>query len=365
MSVTVREVAREAGVSQATAARALGGYGYVGAAARRDVLLAAGRLGYRPNNAARTLASGSSSIIGLIVGDIENVFFAPLARGLADIVEDFGYTLLVANSDEDVGRERRAVDSLRAHRVDGLVVAPASNVEGRHLASAHTAGTAVLQVDRVVTGLRIDSVVTDALSGATAGVEQLIAHGHRRIGIVIDSLEIPLSSMVMRLHGWRDTLQKAGLPSDDSLVSVADSNKDDGYRATMRLLTRPDRPTALFSASNLMTIGALRAIRELGLSMPGDLAVVAFDDLDLLSVYQPPVTVVAQASRELGREAGKRLLARLQGDKSRPKHLQLPPELIVRGSCGGPVKTPPESGSSERARFPNRSSRRLVGLTTS
>jgi LacI family transcriptional regulator len=335
MSVTVREVAQEAGVSQATAARALGGYGYVGPTARRNVLLAAARLGYRPNNAARTLASGSSSIIGLIVGDIENAFFAPLARGLADIVEDYGYTLLVANSDEDVNRELRAVDSLRAHRVDGLVVAPASNMEGGHLVSAQAAGTAVLQVDRVVSGLKIDSVVTDALSGASVGVEQLIAHGHRRVGIVIDSLQTPLSSMVMRLRGWRDTLQAAGLPSDDSLISMADGNKDDGYRATMRLLIRSDRPTALFSASNLMTIGALRAIRELGLSMPDDLALVAFDDLDLLSVYEPPVTVVAQPVRELGREAGKLLLARLQGDRSRPKHAELPTELIVRSSCGG------------------------------
>ncbi|MDA8315054.1 MAG: LacI family DNA-binding transcriptional regulator, partial [Actinomycetota bacterium] len=244
MSVTIREVAQEAGVSQATAARALGGYGYVGAAARRSVLLAGERLGYRPNNAARTLASGSSGIVGLVVGDIENVFFAPLARGLADVVEDFGYTLLVANSDEDVSRERRAVDSLRTHRVDGIVVAPASNVDGVHLADAHSAGTAVVQVDRVVSGLKIDSVASDALAGASVAVQQLIAHGHQRIGIVIDSLKTPLSSMVMRLRGWRETLAAAGLPNDDSLLSEADGNKDDGYRATMNLLSRPHRPSA-------------------------------------------------------------------------------------------------------------------------
>ncbi|MGA2527751.1 MAG: LacI family DNA-binding transcriptional regulator [Acidimicrobiales bacterium] len=332
MTVTVRDVAKHAGVSQATAARALGGYGYVGDDARQRVHSAARALGYLPNNAARTLASGTSNIIGLIAGDIENSFFATAARGLADVVEEFGYTLIVANSDENVDRERRAVDSLRANRVDGLVVAPASSNDGDHLAEAAAAGTPIVLLDRTVRGLGVDSAVSDGLGGATAAVRLLLAEGHRRIGIVIDAAEVPLTSMTMRLRGWAGALRGAGIEADDSLLVYASSPMEDGYKATMELLGRVHPPTAIFTASNFMTIGALRAFRELNIVVPRDLSLVAFDDFELLSLYEPPVTAVAQPVRQLGREAGKLLLARMQGDLGKPRRLRLATELIVRAS---------------------------------
>jgi len=335
VTVTIRNVAQQAGVSQATAARALGGYGYVSDQARQQVLTAARDLGYVPNNVARTLASGSSNIIGLIAGDIENVFFATAARGLADVVEEFGYTLIIANSDEDVTRERRALGSLRANRVDGLVVAPANSNDGAHLAEAVGAGTPIVLLDRTVHGLSVDSVVSDGLGGATAGVRHLLALGHRRIGIVID-FELPLSSMTMRLRGWSDALRAAGVNPDESLVSFAAAPMEDGYKATFELLSRPRPPTAVFTASNFMTIGALRAFRELDIVLPRDLSLVAFDDFELLKLYEPPVTAVAQPVRQLGREAGKLLLARMHGDSGKPRHVRLPTELIVRSSSMGP-----------------------------
>lgn len=333
MTVTIRDVAQQADVSQATAARALGGYGYVGDDARQRVHAAARALGYLPNNAARTLASGTSNIIGLVAGDIENSFFATAARGLADVVEEFGYTLIVANSDENVGRERRAVDSLRANRVDGLVVAPASSNDGAHLAEAASAGTPIVLLDRTVRGLAVDSAVSDGLAGSMAAVRHLLAKGHRRIGIVLDAAETPLTSMTMRLRGWADALREAGVDPDDSLVVYASSPMQDGYKATFELLGRPHPPTAVFSASNFMTIGALRAFRELDIVLGRDLSLVAFDDFELLNLYEPPVTAVAQPVRQLGREAGKLLLARMQGDSGKPKRLRLPTELVVRDSC--------------------------------
>lgn len=343
MAVTIREVARQAGVSQATAARALGGYGYVGDDARQRVLSAAHSLGYLPNNAARTLASGTSNIIGLVAGDIENSFFATAARGLADVVEEFGYTLIIANSDEDIVRERRAVDSLRANRVDGLVVAPANSSDGAHLAEASGAGTPIVLVDRTVRGLAVDSVVSDGISGAGSGVRHLVSLGHRRIGLVIDATSTPLSSLTMRMQGWAGTLRAAGLRADDSLIVHASSPLEDGYKATLELMSRPQPPTAILTASNFMTIGALRAIRELDIVLRRDLSLVAFDDFELLSLYTPPVTAVAQPVRQLGREAGKLLLARMQGDSGKPRRLRLPTELIVRESC-----TPPRQQNSSR-----------------
>jgi LacI family transcriptional regulator len=331
VGITIRDVALRAGVSQATAARALGGYGYVSDAARQRVLSAARTLGYLPNNAARTLASGTSNIIGLVAGDIENSFFATAARGLADVVEEFGYTLIVANSDEDVARERRAVDSLRANRVDGLVVAPANSNDGTHLADAVSAGTPIVLLDRTVRGVAVDSAVSDGLAGSSAAVRHLLAKGHRRIGIVIDA-DVPLTSMTMRFRGWADTLRAAGIKPDDSLVVFASTPMEDGYKATLELLNRPKPPTAVFTASNFMTIGALRAIRELDIVLCRDLSLVAFDDFELLSLYEPPVTAVAQPVRQLGREAGKLLLARMQGDGGKPKRLRLATELIARDS---------------------------------
>ena len=177
-----------------------------------------------------------------------------------------------------------------------------------------------------------DSAVSDSLGGATAAVRLLIARGHRRIGIVIDAAEVPLTSMTMRLRGWAGALRGAGFEADDSLLVYASSPMEDGYKATMELLGRPRPPTAIFTASNFMTIGALRAFRELDIVLPRDLSLVAFDDFELLSLYDPPVTAVAQPVRQLGREAGKLLLARMQGDLGKPRRLRLPTELIVRAS---------------------------------
>ena len=351
MGVTVRDVALQAGVSQATAARALGGYGYVGEAARRRILTAARALGYLPNNAARTLASGTSNIIGLIAGDIENSFFATAARGLADVVEEFGYTLIIANSDEDVARERRAVDSLRANKVDGLVVAPADSRDGTHLVEAVSAGTPIVLLDRTVRGLAVDSAVSDGLAGTTAAMRHLLAQGHRRIGMVTNCAHVLLTSMTMRRRGWEDALRSAGIKPDDSLLAVASAPMEDGYRATLELLTGPKPPTAVIAANNFMTIGALRAVRELDIELGRDLSLVAFDDFELLSLYEPPITAVAQPVRQLGREAGKLLLARMHGDSVNPRRLRLPTELIVRDSV---AKLRDQSRTSRRAQATRR-----------
>jgi LacI family transcriptional regulator len=278
--VTIRDVAREAGVSQATAARALGAYGYTSDASRVAVIEAASRLHYRLNGAARTLASGSSNLVGFVVGDIENSFFSTAARGLADAMEEFGYTLLIANSDEDVERERRAVSTLREYGVDGLVVAPTDSSKGAHLADAAKAGLPVVLLDRTVRGLQVDSVVSDGAVGTRMALEHLLGQGHRRIGIIIDFIGVPLSSLGVRLKAWKDTLRDAGVSYDDSLISTMSGPMQDGYEATNELLDRRYPPTAIFTATNFATDGALRAIRDRGMSMPRDLSLVAFDDND-------------------------------------------------------------------------------------
>ena len=329
MAVTLKDVARAAGVSQATAARALGGYGYASATARRRVQESAGRLGYTPNAVARALVSNATLTVGLVVGDIENPFFAAVARGLSDVLEAAGYTVLLANADEDPERERRALRALRSRRVDGLAVVPAP---GARLEEVVAAGVALVQLDRAVRGLAADAVLVDNSAGAAAAVSHLIGLGHRSIGIVCDSPQI--SSTAERIAGYRKALRAAGIEADPGLVSIGGPRQGEALRAAFDLLQRSDRPTAVFTASNFMTHGVLQAARELGLRIPSDLALVGFDDLDWTTLVDPPLTVVSQPVVELGRTAGERLLARIHGDTSPPRRVRLHTQLIVRGSCG-------------------------------
>jgi LacI family transcriptional regulator len=330
---TIRDVAREAGVSQATAARALAGYGYASAATVRRVHQAAASIGYRPNAVARSLVSGATKTIGVVVGDIENPFFAGAARGIADVLEREGYTLLLANSDEDLARERRAVEALHAHQVDGLAVVPSSGDDGAHLAAILREGRPVVLLDRPIAGLAADAVLVDNRAGAVRAVDHLTALGHRRIGLVGDSPGI--ASTAERIDGYRAALADAGIDADETLVSLGGSTIEEGRRSALALLERPDRPSALFTVNNFMTAGAIMAIRELGLQMPDELALVGFDDLDWTTLVDPPITVVAQPVAELGRAVAERLLERLAGDDSPPRELRLETRLVVRGSCGG------------------------------
>jgi LacI family transcriptional regulator len=332
---TIRDVAREAGVSQATAARALAGYGYVSEATRLRVRDAATTIGYRPNAVARSLVSGATKTIGVVVGDIENPFFAGAARGIADVLERDGYTLLLANSDEDLARERRAVEALHARQVDGLAVVPSSGDDGAHLAAILREGRPVVLLDRPISGLAADAVLVDNREGAERAVGHLAALGHRRIGLVGDAPGIV--STGERIDGYRAALADVGAPALDALVSLGGSSIDEGHRSALRLLGRRDRPSALFTVNNFMTAGALGAIRELGLRIPGDVALVGFDDLDWTTLVDPPISVIAQPVAELGRTVAERLLERLRGDSGPPRETRLTTRLVIRGSCGGHV----------------------------
>ena len=335
MPGTIRDVAREAGVSQATAARALAGYGYVSAATRLRVHDAAATIGYRPNAVARSLVSGATRTIGVVVGDIENPFFAGAARGIADVLERAGYTLLLANSDEDLARERRAVEALHARQVDGLAVVPSSGDDGSHLAAILREGRPVVLLDRPISGLAADAVLVDNRAGAERAVGHLAALGHRRIGLVGDSPGIV--STGERIDGYRAALAAVGAPVPDALVSLGGSSIDEGHRSALQLLEGPDRPSALFTVNNFMTAGALGAIRELGLRIPDEIALVGFDDLDWTTLVDPPISVVAQPVAELGRTVAERLLERLGGDTGPPRETRLTTRLVIRGSCGGHV----------------------------
>jgi LacI family transcriptional regulator len=332
MSLTISDIAKASGVSQATAARALGNYASVSEKSRRQVLAAARSLGYHRNELAAALVAGSTRTVGLVVGDIENPFFASVVRGLTDVVEVEGHTVLLANSDEDVDRESHAIDTLRSRQVDGLVVATAATTELGHLERAAAAGRPVILIDRPMPDSMFDTVTVGNEEGAAGAVAHLIGHGHSRIGIVTE--EPVIASSAERLCGYRRAHSEAGTDVDEALIVEGGPGQEDGRLGALALLGLEHPPTALFTASNLATYGALSAIRELGLRIPDDIALLGFDDFPLAGVIDPPITVVSQPVDEIGRRAGQLLLERLAGDDSPPQRVELETNLVIRRSCG-------------------------------
>lgn len=343
MAVTVRDVAREAGVATATAARALSGYGVVKPATLEKVLLAASRLGYRTNSVAQALRSGSLKSIGFIAGDIENPFFATVARYLADALDVAGYTLLVASSDERIEREKRIIESFRSQLIAGLVVAPSAYNDGAHLKELADSGLPLVLVDRSIPGLAVDEVQVDNEAAADSAVDHLLGLGHRRIGILTDSLNIDSSRA--RLAGFEKAHKRWGVPVDPGLIVIGTSSRTGAYEAARRLLERANRPTAVFSADLFMTEGVLGSIRRLGLNVPEDLSLVGFDDADLMTFVSPPVTVVAQPVAEVGVRAAELILQRVSGGHASPNSVRLHAELIVRKSTSA-LQTPAPLGST-------------------
>lgn len=330
---TIRDVARRAGVSVATAARALGEYGYVSAATRERVLRASRTLDYHPNAIARSMIKGRTHTLAVIVSDNANPFFASVVRGIEDVVLAKGYAIMLCNADENPEKEALYLSTVRQKRVDGLIISP-SGGSAVPLRSLLSSGTPVVQIDRRVAGLAADAVLIDNRAGVRTAIEHLIRLGYRRIGIISGPRRLYTGRE--RLNAYRAALRDAGLPVLDELIVEGTFKVDSGHRLVGRLLKLRRRPTALFVANNLMTIGALLGLKEAGVRIPDEMAVVGFDDMDWAPILTPPLTAVAQPGCDLGTAAGRLLLERLTGGYTgRPRVVELQPKLVVRESCGG------------------------------
>jgi LacI family transcriptional regulator len=328
--VTLKDVAAAAKVSRATAARALNSYGYVGDQTALRVLESADALGYRANRVAQALRRGQLPIVGFLPGDIQNAFFARIAHDLEVELRRHGHNLLIASSEESVEQERELLESLRSLSVRGFILAPTSTSDNQHIVSLAREGSPVVLIDRVADNVHCDSIVVDNEGGAREAVEYLIANGHRRIALLRDDSRIFTAQE--RFAGYRSALQAHGITPDDSLVGVSRSTVEQAIEATIRLFSRRDRPTALFTVDSLMTQGALLALRSLGLAIARDVSLVGFDDFDLATFTDPQITVVAQPIAEIGPLAARLLLDRLAGQQDPPRHVRFPTRLVIRGS---------------------------------
>lgn len=330
---TSQDVAQRAGVSIATVSRVLNDSPHVRPAVKRKVLRAIKALNYQPNRTAQRLRAKQSKVLSLIISDIQNPFFTAVVRGIEDVAYQNGYSLLLCNSDEDPEKEQLYVDVMRAEAVAGVIIASASEAEP-HIDDLLDAHIPVVAIDRRIKDRRVDSVLVANTQGAYNAVAHLIALGHRRIGFI----GLPLTRTMgrERYEGYQRALRANGLSVTRSYVRIADAKQHGGHDSTLDLLTQAPHLTALFVANNLMTLGALEALRERGLKIPDDISIIGFDDMPWANLLQPPLTAIAQPTYAMGQKAAELLLERLQNPHQPISHIQLDTTLIVRGSIGKP-----------------------------
>lgn len=339
----IHDVAKRAGVASVTVSRYLNGTAPVGAEARRKIESAVRDLGYVPNALAQSLKSRATHTIGLVVTDVTNPFFTSIARGVEDVAQEAGFSVILCNSDEDAEKQAVYLAVLRRKRVDGLLIAPASD-DGRAIVEWGRTCGPVCILDRTIERLEvrssgIDTVRSDSVEPAEQLVCHLISHGHRRIAIVTGPLDV--STARARLQGYRHALDKAGIDYDPVLERDGAYTFESGYEATRSLLAVPRPPTAIFAANNFLTIGVLAVLRDRRLLVPEDVAVVGFDEIPQIALATPFLTVAAQSATAIGRQGATLLLRRVRAlrgqEASAPgQELVLGTELIIRRSCGCP-----------------------------
>lgn len=330
-----------------TVSRVINGKRGVRPETRAKVLQAIEELGYTPNSLARSFALQKTKTIGLVITDITNPFFTTIARGVEDTAATHHFSVIFCNTDENPDKEALYLELLAGKRVDGVILAPASRKK-HSLKSLLARGIPVVLVDREVEGLKdmdVDVVKGDSVYGAYVLTRHLISLGHRRIGIIVGSRDI--STAEDRVRGYRQALEEAKIPVDESLIRFAAYSEESGYREARALLMREDRPSAIFGGNNFIALGAMTAIRELGLRVPEDVALVCFEDIDALAKFHPFLTVVAQPAYSMGVLAAELLIRRIEGrDTIRERRaVVLKPELIIRESAG--EKLPREVGIAE------------------
>jgi LacI family transcriptional regulator len=326
--VTLADLAREAGTSASTASRALSGRGYVSAEARDRLLAAADRLGYVPNASARTLKQRTSRVVGVVVSDLSNQFYARLAAGVEQTLREADYQMMVLGDNSESDEEIAGARAFLAIRAPGVIMTPVGSDAADLLAAQ---GVAVVEVDRRLASSDCDAVVIDNEGGAYQATTHLIELGHRRIALL--GIDTDWTTDAGRLAGYRAALADGGITADERLVVRVPVHAEDAFEQIDALM-REDAPTAIFAANNLLAECAWRVLRDRGLRIPDDVSLVGFDDVPWMEMVEPGITVVAQPTLELGRCAARLLLRRL-ADPGLPRAVEcLEPALVVRGSTG-------------------------------
>ncbi|WP_382403826.1 LacI family DNA-binding transcriptional regulator [Flexivirga alba] len=325
------DVAASAGVSITTVSHVLNDTRPVSEELRQRVYQAVNETGFTPNSVARALVTQNTMLIGVVMSFLSNPFFAPLVSQIDRTARRRGYTLLLTENHENAADEVTQVKVMLDRRVDGIIIAPAAQHIEQIINRLETSGTPTVLVDRLSDG-EFDEVGADNVQPTAHLVEHLAEHGHTRIGFI--SGRPGLSTTVERLAGYRLGLEQAGLPYDRRLIRAGASQIGPARRAVKALMSGAQPPTALVSANNAMTVGTLRGLRDLGLRVPNDVAVGAFDDFEWADLMSPRLTTVAQPIPEIGSLATRLLLRRIDGYDGPTERHALSSTFHRRESCG-------------------------------
>lgn len=333
MPVTLADIARELGVSKMTVSRAINNNALISPETRRRVLEVALRMNYQPNQHARALATSRSYLIGVVVPDLMNLYFAEVARAIESVARPAGFQLLICSTDEDPTREIGEVEVL-LQRTDGLIIssvlAPTDTGAYRKMMRD---GAKIVLVDRTMRNLRCPVVATDNVEVGRVATEHLIRLGHVRIGHLSGDAS---SVSTDRLEGYKRALGENGLRFDRSLIRPCGLLESEGYLAMRKWLAKGDIPEAIFAVNDPAAIGGMKALEEAGLEIGKDVAIVGAGNIHYGDMLRVPLTTVSWSRAEMGQQAARLLLRAMAGEASpaKARDVSLPPELIVRDSCG-------------------------------
>lgn len=324
---SIKDVAEAAGVSTATVSRVLTQQPHVRPEVRERVMAAVAKLEYRPNLVARSLRSQQSNTIGLIVSDIRNPFFTAISRAVEDTAYARGFSVLLCNSDENPEKEQLYLELMRDAQVAGVIFSPTLHTIGRF--GALNIDFPTVLIDRSPRNGEVDAVLLDNASAAHDLTSHLLDQGYRRIAALLGESS---TTGRERLLGYESALRERGLASVPELIKYVQPRIETGRAAALELLALPQPPDAIFTSNSLLTAGALHAIRDRGLVLPDDVALVGFDETTWAALVQPAITLIEQPTHEIGKTATELLLRRISDPQRPPRKIILQGELRVRGS---------------------------------
>ena len=327
---TMSDVAERAGVSKTTVSHVVNRSRFVAGQTKQRVLQAIAEIGYRPSAVARSLTTRRTKTVGVIVSDSGNQFFGEVVCGIENVLRPRDYALFICNTAETLDREAHYLDLLMRQRVDGIIAA-ATSQQWDQLTEAEVQQIPVVFVDRSFDGLDGPFVGVDNEGGAHQGVVELIRHGHHQIGILAGFQR--LSTIRGRVAGFRRALRDHGIPLREDWVIPSPLTVESGREAMRELLSRAERPTGVFISNNLLSLGALGAIKDLGMKCPDDVSLVGFDDHPWAVASDPPLTVIRQPAREVGRRSAQLLLPLINGEHVSERRIILGCEVVTRESC--------------------------------
>ena len=327
-----------AGVSLGTVSHVLNGSARVRDPLRKRVEEAVESLGYQPSALARGLRRDKTNMIGMIIPDVTNPFFPAVVRGAEDVAFSNGYRLVLCNTDNDHAKELAHLNELRTYLPAGLIVIPSSFSDLTKQAEIYKkSGTAVVCVDRLPKRWEGDTVTVANEQGAYEATHYLIKLGHRKIAIITGPLH--LTNSQQRMAGFRRAMTEAGLPLAPEYLQESTFNLTGGHSKGLLLLRMLPRPTAIFAGNDMIAMGVLQAIRDLGFHCPRDISLVGFDDLDFAPFTSPSLTSVYQPGYQLGATAAQMLVERVMGDDEPARHVVLQTQIKIRESIAPPVSS--------------------------